>query len=222
MAALGTAAGALADSDPRYIIHVVVDRPVLEPGETATIELRAGFDSASDWAMSDVFLDLLLDTGGDAFDDFGVLRPMDAVGSDPGVPTGRGIEGIIAGQLQFHNIFADPTDPMAFWRGTYVAPSEPGVENVHTSTTQFQVYPCRDCVRPLSRMDVLIEEASVLRIVSCRADLDEDGSLTLFDFLAFANAFESGDALADFDFDGELTLLDFLEFQNRFDLGCPP
>jgi hypothetical protein len=55
----------------------------------------------------------------------------------------------------------------------------------------------------------------------CRADLDGDGELTLFDFLAFQNAFAMGDPVADFDGDGDLTLFDFLAFQNDFALGCP-
>ncbi|MEQ8845618.1 MAG: GC-type dockerin domain-anchored protein [Phycisphaerales bacterium] len=54
----------------------------------------------------------------------------------------------------------------------------------------------------------------------CRADLDGDGSLTIFDFLVFQNLFVGGDPLADFDSDGELTLFDFLAFQNEFDAGC--
>jgi hypothetical protein len=54
----------------------------------------------------------------------------------------------------------------------------------------------------------------------CRADLDGDGSLTLFDFLAFQNAFDMGDPIADFDGDGDLTLFDFLAFQNAFAAGC--
>ncbi len=55
---------------------------------------------------------------------------------------------------------------------------------------------------------------------TCRADIDGDGSLTIFDFLAFQNAFDAGDLLADFDGDGVLTLFDFLQFQNEFDAGC--
>ncbi|MFI4882509.1 MAG: GC-type dockerin domain-anchored protein, partial [Phycisphaerales bacterium JB064] len=47
-----------------------------------------------------------------------------------------------------------------------------------------------------------------------------DGELTLFDFLAFQNAFDGGDPSADFDGDGEFTLFDFLAFQNAFDAGC--
>ncbi|MFI4882690.1 MAG: S8 family serine peptidase [Phycisphaerales bacterium JB064] len=63
-----------------------------------------------------------------------------------------------------------------------------------------------------------------VRIISddptCRADLDGDGSLTIFDFLQFQNLFDSGDLTADFDGDGSLTLFDFLAFQNEFDMGC--
>ena len=54
----------------------------------------------------------------------------------------------------------------------------------------------------------------------CRADLDADGALTIFDFLTYLNVFQDGDALADFDGDGELTLFDFLAFQTAFDAGC--
>ncbi|MEQ8318195.1 MAG: GC-type dockerin domain-anchored protein [Phycisphaerales bacterium] len=56
---------------------------------------------------------------------------------------------------------------------------------------------------------------------ACRADLDGDGQLTIFDFLSFQNLFDAGDPLADFDGDGELTIFDFLSFQNAFDAGCP-
>ncbi|MFI4882055.1 MAG: GC-type dockerin domain-anchored protein, partial [Phycisphaerales bacterium JB064] len=55
---------------------------------------------------------------------------------------------------------------------------------------------------------------------ACAADFDGDGELTLFDFLAFQNAFDAGDLSADFDGDGSLTLFDFLAFQNAFDAGC--
>ena len=54
----------------------------------------------------------------------------------------------------------------------------------------------------------------------CRADLDGDGELTFFDFLAFQNLFAAGDLRADFDGDGVLTFFDFLAFQNEFAAGC--
>ncbi len=53
---------------------------------------------------------------------------------------------------------------------------------------------------------------------NCTADLDGDGEATIFDFLAFQNAFDAGDPIADFDSDGDLTIFDFLAFQNAFDI----
>ncbi|MFI4915909.1 MAG: GC-type dockerin domain-anchored protein [Phycisphaerales bacterium JB060] len=54
----------------------------------------------------------------------------------------------------------------------------------------------------------------------CRADLDGDGVLDIFDFLAFSNLFDQGDPRADFDGDGTLDIFDFLAFSNAFDAGC--
>ncbi|OAB62882.1 hypothetical protein AY599_00740 [Leptolyngbya valderiana BDU 20041] len=63
-----------------------------------------------------------------------------------------------------------------------------------------------------------------VRVISddptCRADLDGDGNLTIFDFLEFQNLFDQGDPLADFDGDGVLNIFDFLAFQNEFAMGC--
>ncbi len=56
---------------------------------------------------------------------------------------------------------------------------------------------------------------------TCQADLDGDGTLTIFDFLEFQSLFDAGDPLADFDGDGTLTIFDFLGFQTAFDAGCP-
>ncbi|MEO1007407.1 MAG: GC-type dockerin domain-anchored protein [Planctomycetota bacterium] len=61
----------------------------------------------------------------------------------------------------------------------------------------------------------------IVRLAGCVADFDGDGELTLFDFLAFQNAFDAGEPRADIDGDGVLTLFDFLAFQNAFDGGCP-
>lgn len=54
----------------------------------------------------------------------------------------------------------------------------------------------------------------------CPADMDGDGALTLFDFLAFQDAFATGRDAADLDCDGSLTLFDFLAFQSLFATGC--
>lgn len=55
----------------------------------------------------------------------------------------------------------------------------------------------------------------------CFADCDGDGTLTLFDFLCFSNAFLEGDPFADCDGDGMFTMFDFLCYQNAYQAGCP-
>lgn len=54
----------------------------------------------------------------------------------------------------------------------------------------------------------------------CRADFDADGSLTLYDFLAFQTAYGLGDLVADIDGDGGLSVRDFLVFRDAFEAGC--
>ena len=71
-----------------------------------------------------------------------------------------------------------------------------------------------------SSTDAYFDEATLRLADACRADLDGDGVLTIFDFLAFQNLFDTGDLEADFDGDCGLTIFDFLEFQNQFDAGC--
>lgn len=56
--------------------------------------------------------------------------------------------------------------------------------------------------------------------LACPADFDGSGSLDVFDFLAFQNAWSTGQPEADLDGDGAYTLFDFIEFQNLFSAGC--
>ncbi|MGD1916599.1 MAG: LamG-like jellyroll fold domain-containing protein [Phycisphaerales bacterium] len=66
--------------------------------------------------------------------------------------------------------------------------------------------------------DALVDNAP------CPADLDGDGSLTVFDFLAFQNAFDAGERRADISpttCTPSQDIFDFLAFQNAFDAGCP-
>jgi len=55
----------------------------------------------------------------------------------------------------------------------------------------------------------------------CKADVNGDGALNLFDFLAFQGAFGNEDPLADFAPPyGVLNIFDFLAFQTAFGNGC--
>ncbi len=55
----------------------------------------------------------------------------------------------------------------------------------------------------------------------CYADFDRSGSLDVFDFLAYQNAFTLSDYHADCDGCGSLDIFDFLCFLTQFDAGCP-
>ncbi|UYV13340.1 MAG: hypothetical protein NCW75_03420 [Phycisphaera sp.] len=57
-------------------------------------------------------------------------------------------------------------------------------------------------------------------LLSCAADLDGDGDLTVFDFLEFQTLFDAGDVRADVFYDGRLDIFDFLAFFNQFQTGC--
>lgn len=64
-------------------------------------------------------------------------------------------------------------------------------------------------------------QAAVEAVLSqCYADFDGDGKLSILDFLAFQDAFQSGDDAADCNGDGSLDVLDFICLQNAFEKGC--
>jgi hypothetical protein len=54
----------------------------------------------------------------------------------------------------------------------------------------------------------------------CYADFDASGTLDLFDFLAFVNAYNAGEPRANCDGDEGYSLFDFLCFVNAFNQGC--
>ncbi|MEO1008283.1 MAG: GC-type dockerin domain-anchored protein [Planctomycetota bacterium] len=68
---------------------------------------------------------------------------------------------------------------------------------------------------------VVVFERCLKEERDCPADIDGDGSLTTFDFLAFQNAFDAGELAADFDCNGVINFFDFTAFQTAFDAGCP-
>ena len=114
--------------------------------------------------------------------------------------------------------------PIRFYRGAALVRTEGLVENGNAWDRNIQF----NNLNGVTRIEVdsanptwLFSIDNICFESSCRADFDGDGQLTIFDFLAFQNAFDSGDLRADFDGDGVLTLFDFLAFQNEFDAGCP-
>jgi hypothetical protein len=220
---LSVSASAAAQSDP-YRFEIRVDRPVLEPGEVATIELWAHFDRGRDGAVYGVGTDLLATLGAEGLADFEIFG-LPPFGRQLGEPGPEGVIGIGAGQLCFPCADCPPpdgTNPIGVWRATFTAPpaDEPIANELRTRTSHYDMHTVPCGIEGVSRLDELVEGSTTITIVPCRADFNGDGVADLFDFLAFFNAFDAGDALADFDFDGALTVFDFLAFQNRFDSGC--
>ena len=54
----------------------------------------------------------------------------------------------------------------------------------------------------------------------CPADIDGNGVLNIFDFLAYQTAFSNNDPRADMDGNGTLNIFDFLAYQTAFGVGC--
>jgi len=55
----------------------------------------------------------------------------------------------------------------------------------------------------------------------CLADFNGDTTVNTLDFLAFLNAYTSGDPKADFNGDTVINTLDVLAFLNAFTTPCP-
>lgn len=86
------------------------------------------------------------------------------------------------------------------------------------------VFMIEDAFSDLSDEINAIQDAALvarLGCTPCAADLDFDGELTLFDFLAFQTAWDAQTQAGDFNADGVFDLFDFLAFSNAFDAGCP-
>ncbi len=116
--------------------------------------------------------------------------------------------------------------------------SLPGAGVPDVQSSPFYIQRATDAVRYFSGnmdevvlYDRLLTEAEIsahydalVNGARCPADLDGDGALTVFDFLAFQTAFDAGERIADFNpttCTPNLDIFDFLAFQNAFDAGCP-
>ncbi|MCA9278006.1 MAG: hypothetical protein H6815_04370 [Phycisphaeraceae bacterium] len=58
-------------------------------------------------------------------------------------------------------------------------------------------------------------------VVACYADCDGSGTLNIFDYICFGNAYSSGDPYANCDSNGSLNIFDYICFGNKFAAGCP-
>ncbi len=169
VAVAGIAAAASAQS-----VVIDVANPVLNPGESTTVTLSAGF-GGTDYAFGAILTNFISSVGSEGWSDLAVLEPL-TTGSNPGSPSGTGVDGIIAGQIHFPlaGIFADDTNPIAFWSATYTAPAvvETAFDvDLSTRTSRFDVYVDRDRSASESRLADLAEGAGVISVVPAPASL---------------------------------------------------
>lgn len=153
-------------------ILIDVDRPVLNPGESTTVTLRAGYPS-DEFAMAGVGTHLLVDAGSAGWSDLRVLAPMHSAGTHPGALSDRGVEDIVAAQLNFPPAGgADRTNPIPFWRATLTAPTDvmrPIEITLMTDTAVYEVYFDRFSAETRSYLAELVEGTAIITVVPAPA-----------------------------------------------------
>ena len=170
VAVAGVAAAATAQS-----IEIDVANPTLAPGESTTVTLSAGY-GAGDYAVAGIATDFISSVGSDGWSDVALIAPMDGPGTTAGAPSGTGVDGIIAGQLNFPiaGIYADDSNPIAFWSATYTAPAvvaDAFTVDLSTDTSRFDVYVERGAALSESRLGDLREGQGAINVVPAPASL---------------------------------------------------
>jgi len=170
LAVAGVAAAATAQS-----ISIDVANPTLNPGESTSVTLSAGY-GGSDYAVAGIGTDFISSVGSEGWSDLALVAPMNGPGTSAGAGSTSGVDGIIAGQLNFPpaGIYADPTNPIAFWSATYTAPAdvaEAFTVDLSTNTSRFDVYVAMDRATSESRMADLREGAGAINVVPAPASL---------------------------------------------------
>jgi hypothetical protein len=170
LAVAGMAAVAAAQS-----IVIDVANPTLNPGESTSVTMTATY-GGTDYAVAGVATNLVSSVGSDGWSDIALIAPMNGPGTSAGVASGTGVDGIIAGQLNFPpaGIFADPSNPIAFWSATYTAPAvvaDAFTVDLSSRTTRFDTYIRRDSSLSESRLADLREGAAGINVVPAPASL---------------------------------------------------
>ena len=155
-------------------ITIDVENPVLMPGESTVVTMYAGY-GGTDYAVAGVYTDFLAPGGSEGWTGVGLVDPMDGPGTTAGTASATGYDEIVAGQLNFPSgaaIYADPTNPIAFWQATYIAPldvTEPFDLHVSTMTRQYDVYYSRLSASSESRLADLAEGSATIRVIPAPA-----------------------------------------------------
>jgi hypothetical protein len=142
--------------------------PTLSPGQTTTLTMTAMYPDG-DYAMAGIGTEIVINQIQGDLSGLRLVAPMAGPGTSAGVLGPGGITGIIAGQLNFPTamIYADPTNPIAFyqfdytWDGTL---SGPILLDVETRTSRFDTYIDRQRATSESRLADLVEGRAIIAI----------------------------------------------------------
>ncbi|MEQ8845361.1 MAG: hypothetical protein RIB58_10960 [Phycisphaerales bacterium] len=172
-AALALAASAALAQTSRAELVFDIENDTLLPGQSTTVTLAAGWDGPW-YLMCCVATDLLISTGDAGWSDLALIQPMAGPGTSPGALIATGVEGILAGQLNFPpgGPWEPQPNPLPFWRATYTAPADvatPFNVDLTTDTSLFEVYISRDSAETRSLMDVLTEGNATIRVIPAPA-----------------------------------------------------
>lgn len=168
VALAGLAAGANAANT--WTAVVTYSNPlgyILLPTDTATVEIWAGFDDDL-FAMAGGAFAVNTDDVDGSWSDFDLDLGVDGeLGTKKGTANGGNVEDIIAGQLHFPeaNIFADESNPIKAWHGTFSTSNVVDFRLVALSTasTKFAVY-INDAGSSQDFIDTLVEAAGTIQV----------------------------------------------------------
>ena len=161
------AGAAMADGE-RLFFEVSNDIGPSQP--SAVVTLWAAFDPR-DYAVAWMAADLEASEG--TWSGIAIVPPMDGPGTTPGIVDGRRVEGVLAGQWNIPvgaGVFADPSNPIALWRGTIAVDDfSPRTIDLASMATRFDVYISRHSTAYRSRIDALEQAAGGIRVVPAPA-----------------------------------------------------
>lgn len=164
VALAGLASGASATNT--WLVDISYSNPagaIVNPGDTATVQIWAGFDDNL-YAFAGAALDVNTDDANGSWSNFG--RDLKGPGTKDGTGNGGDVTGIITGQLHFPlaGIFADTSNPIKAWHGTFTTSDLSfRTVNLSTASTKYDVY-IDDAGTSKGFIDSLIEGAGGIQV----------------------------------------------------------
>jgi hypothetical protein len=219
----------VAAQDSPNGLDIVVYNEVSPEQPVARVEVWARFDPQY-FALARAAFQLQVANGQDFNGEWSIVEALDGPWTSAGEIDGKWshrIDGIMPTQMHMHPVMGDDSNPILVWTGLYSTEdfTQRDLRLRLPYTIMFDVYATNDWYIPNIKRLPLEEIESgeaFVRITpdGCWADFDDNGTLDLFDFLAFINLFAVDHYGSDCDANNDLDLFDYLCFNNAFNEGC--